>query len=255
MNAKRFFHPILAGLFLAASTVHAQQVQQAAPIATEQRQAFEQLIREYLLSNPQVILEAQQAQQARQEMERAERSRQALASQRKMLLEDTDSPVSGNPRGDVTVVEFFDYACGYCKRAAPALEMVKAGDANLRVVYKEFPILGPGSLAAARAALASRKQGKYEQLHRALMQAENLDEAGIKAAASSVGLDLARLEKDMHAPEIEQALQRNQELAAALEIRGTPAFVVGEQLVPGAVGADALQNMVAGERQRVRQAR
>jgi protein-disulfide isomerase len=188
-------------------------------------------------------------------MERADRTRKALTDQRDALEKDPLAPVAGNPRGDVTVVEFFDYSCGYCKRVAPALEALKAADPNVRVVYKEFPILGPGSVFAARAALAAHRQGKYEPLHRALMQADALDEAVVRRLAAEVGLDVARLEKDMEAPEVMQALQGNQQLAAALDIGGTPAFVIGERLVPGAVGAEALQALVNQERERRKGAR
>lgn len=248
---------MLVWLLAAAAPVSAQTAVQPAAwaIAPEQRAAFEQIIREYLLNHPHIINEAQQILQVRSEMERGERAKAALLAQRDALERDSSAPVAGNPQGDVTVVEFFDYACGYCKRAAPALEALKAADANVRVVYKEFPILGPGSVTAARAALAAQRQGKYAAMHQALMKAESMDDAAVRAAAVAAGLDWARLSADMETPEIMQMIVRNQELATALAIGGTPAFVVGERLVPGAVSTEALAALVAEERERIKQAR
>ncbi len=242
---------VLTGGFNGAQALAGSEVAQA--VSPAQRAAFEQVIRDYLANNPQVIVEAQQAFQAKQEAEQAALARQALRGQREALEKDASAPVAGNPGGDVTIVEFFDYACGYCKRALSTLEAVKAADPQVRVVYKELPILGPGSLVAARAALAAELQGKYQAFHLAMMASRQIDAAGVHAAAKSAGLDVARLAKDMEAPEIMQALDRNQLLASAIGVRGTPAFVIGEQLAPGAVGPDTLMAMVAQERERKKQ--
>jgi protein-disulfide isomerase len=149
----------------------------------------------------------------------------------------------------VTLVEFFDYRCPYCKQVAPAIASLLGEDKKLRIVYKEFPVLGPESVTASRAALASRKQGKYEALHRVLMDMKGqINDAAIFSAAKSVGLDIEKLKRDMQAPEIDAMLQANQQLAAALDIHGTPGFVIGDEVVPGAVGIDALRQMIAAVR-------
>jgi protein-disulfide isomerase len=153
--------------------------------------------------------------------------------------------VLGNRNGDVTVVEFFDYRCPYCKRAAPVLDEVIKADGRVRRVMKEFPILGPDSVIASRAALAARAQGKYEELHRALIGARGqLDESAVMAAAKGVGLDLDRLRRDMRSTEIDGIIRRNRELAESLEITGTPAFVIGDAFLPGAADAATFRSLI-----------
>src|SRR6188508_3369018 len=147
-------------------------------------------------------------QQRKLKGESREKAAVTLVERRKEILDDPESPVGGNPKGDVSVVEFFDYRCPYCKQVMPALDALLAKDKQLRFVYKEFPVLGPDSVHAARAALAARKQGKYEAMHRALMAVKGqLDEAAILKVAASVGLDIDRLKADTAAPEIDQALK------------------------------------------------
>ena len=159
------------------------------------------------------------------------------------------SPVSGNPQGDVTVVEFFDYRCGYCKRAFPSVMALLKADSQVRVVWKEFPILGPVSLFAARAAMAADKQGLYHEFHVAVMGAEEeLTEDTVIALAAANGLDIDRLRADMEDPAIDAYLEETRQLAQALGITGTPAFVVGDTLIPGAVDPARLQASVADAR-------
>jgi protein-disulfide isomerase len=217
----------------------------AAEFSAEQREAIEKIVREYLITNPDVMLEALQAAQERIKSETRAQRATALTERRRELYDDPESPVGGNPKGDVTVVEFFDYRCPYCKQVVPAIEKLLAEDKQVRFVYKEFPVLGPESVTAARAALAAREQGKYEPLHYALMGLKGqLNEAAIFNAAKAAGLDAERLKRDMADPKIEATLKANQELAQALDIRGTPAFVVGDEIVPGAVSLDALRQLV-----------
>jgi protein-disulfide isomerase len=207
---------------------------------------FEQRVRDYLLNNPEVIMEALQILQERQRVAEEDELRQAIARRSDELLHDPAAPVAGNPAGDVTLVEFFDYNCPYCRRVAPTVAGLVAADPDLRVVYKEFPILGPGSTFAARAALAAREQERYAPFHEAMMDAEGtLDERRVLEIARAVGLDLARLRDDMGDPAIEQAIARNLELAAALGITGTPSFVIGEQIIPGAVDRGTLEALIA----------
>ena len=178
-----------------------------------------------------------------------ERQRETLKAQQAILTQDPDSPVIGNPDGDVVVVEFFDYRCGYCKKVVNDLRQVVESDGNIRLVMKEFPILGPESQLAARAALASAKQGRYEEFHFALMTARGqINEASIMAIAEDSGLDIDRLKQDMEGEEIDALLQKNFELAQSLGIRGTPAFVIGDELYPGALDLQSLKALITKAR-------
>ena len=210
---------------------------------------IEKIVREYLLDNPEVIFEAVQRHRERQRRQQAGRDRAAIQAHRQALLADPDSFVGGNPDGDVTLVEFFDYRCGYCKRFASTLETVMKRDPRLRVVYKEFPVLGPDSFRAAQAALAARNQGYYQAFHEALMRADGpLTDDVLMSVARSVGLDTDRLRRDMETPRIKNVLGNNHKLAAALNIDGTPALVVGDLIVRGAVPIEDLTAMIARAR-------
>ena len=213
--------------------------------------AIERIIRDYLLRNPQVIVDALQAFERRQEEAKAARVKQTLSERRADLLEDPGSPVGGNETGDVTIVEFFDYRCPHCRNATRSLGDLLAQDREVRVVYKEFPILGAESVVAARAALASRLQGRYESFHRALMGAQGaLTRSRVLELAASVGLDTARLEQDMQGPEIGDALRRNYALAEALAINATPAFIIGDEVRLGALDGETLRSLVARAREK-----
>ncbi len=213
------------------------------------RQAIEKAIRDYLKAHPEVVEEALQVLEARRREEEKRRAREAVQANRDQLLNDGASPVGGNPQGDVTVVEFFDYRCGYCKGVAPDVKKLLQEDPNVRLVYKEFPILGPESALAARAALAAHAQGKYRPFHDALMAASGpLTMPAILQLARKAGLDAAKLRLAMEAPEIRATIERNRALADALGITGTPAFVVGTELVPGAVDLHALKALVSQAR-------
>ena len=173
-----------------------------------------------------------------------------IVARRDELLNDPASPVGGNPDGDVTLVEFFDYQCPYCKTIFPSIQALLAEDRNLRYVFKEFPILGRASVFAARAALAARRQGKYLEFHTALMPARGkLTETRVMRLAEKVGLDVDRLRRDMADGTIDDSIRRNRELARALDVNGTPAFVIGDTVVPGAVDIDTLRSLIARERQ------
>jgi protein-disulfide isomerase len=224
------------------------RAQQTPPLTREQ---VEQIVREYLIKNPEVIIEAIQALEDRQKQAAQAGQRDALAARQEQLYRDPDAPVLGNPAGDVTVVEFFDYRCPYCKQVAPALSQLLKEDGKLRLVLKEFPILGPDSLVAARAALAAQAQGKYEAMHAALLRHRGAyDEAAIARLATDAGLDVARLKTDMAKPEIAAMIDRNKALARELSLNGTPAFIIGDKVVPGAVDLDTLKTLVADARKR-----
>src|SRR5690625_4078921 len=226
-------------------------LQAKSKVTASERAEVAEILRDYLLQNPELILEALERLEARNQAEQASRQQASLDAHREALEEDATSPVLGNPVGDVTLVEFFDYQCGYCKQASETLQQLLDQDSGVRLVMKEFPILGPASLVAARAALAAERQGGYEALHWALMSHRGqLDEESVLALAAEVGLDRERLRKDMEDPGIQDSLRRNYRLAEALEIRGTPAFIVGDQLLPGAVPLERLHGAVEETRRR-----
>ncbi|MSP67854.1 MAG: DsbA family protein, partial [Alphaproteobacteria bacterium] len=168
------------------------------------------------------------------------------------LTADPASPVLGNPKGDVTVVEFSDYRCGYCKSVHPTLMELLKRDGNVRLVIKEFPILGPESVEAAKAALAANRQGKFAAVNERLMAFKGqLTRDAILQVAREAGVDVKRLQADMEAPEIMQALQRNRKLASKLEINGTPGFVIGQKVVPGAIPLEQFEELVKAARARL----
>jgi protein-disulfide isomerase len=227
-------------------------VQAEAPAPTSvAKQSLEEVIEQYIRTHPEVIEQSLQALDNRRAAEEQERQRAAIVVHRQDLLHDPSSPVSGNPSGDVSVVEFFDYRCGFCKRTAGAVSQLQQGDAFVRVVYKDLPILGETSELAAKAALASQAQGKHQAFHEALLAAKNdLTKDGILHIAGEVGLDVKRLDQDMADPQWQRALDRNRTLAKELGISGTPAFIVGAELVPGAMDFKSLQDLVARRRSR-----
>jgi protein-disulfide isomerase len=217
-----------------------------APLCAEQRspaelEQIQKVVRDYLSQHPEVIVDALKQYQDKQAAQQADKMRATIASLADDLLKDPGSPVGANLEGDVTVVEFFDYQCPYCKTVAPSLAKAAAADGKVRLVYKEFPILGAVSITAAKAALAAEQQGKYVAFHNKLFaQKGRLDDAAIFSIASDVGLDLARLKADMEKPQIKNEIDRNYRLADKLNIQGTPAFVIGQKLLPGAVSVDEL---------------
>jgi len=245
--------PLLAALALVALVGLTPQPLRAEPplFSDQQRGAIEQIVRDYLVSHPDVLVEAMSALREKQEAEQAKARQAALTTNRDQLLKDPATPVGGNAEGDVTLIEFFDYQCGYCKAVFQDLQKLLKDDPKLRFVYKELPILSPASRLAAQAALASQAQGKYVAFHNALMSHRGqLSEEVIFRLAGSAGLDLERLRQDMADPRIERQLNANQELAEALEIRGTPGFVLGSQVIPGVLDLGALKKMIADERKR-----
>jgi protein-disulfide isomerase len=243
-----FRHALLALAVLASIAVLPAQAQQAPAMTREQ---VEQIVREYLIANPEIIVEAIEALEARQKKASLADQRNAVSEHQEQLYRDPDAPVLGNPAGDVTVVEFFDYRCPYCKTVAPTLAQLLNEDSGLKLVLKEFPILGPDSVVAARAALAAQAQGKYAALHAALLRHRGaFDETVITRLATDAGLDTTRLKTDMAKPEIDAMIERNKALGRALSLTGTPAFVIGEHVVPGAVDFETLKLLVAEARKR-----
>ncbi|HTV88323.1 MAG TPA: DsbA family protein [Stellaceae bacterium] len=221
----------------------------AAEFSAQQRQAIEGIVKDYLASHPEIVVDALQAADAKMKGQAQDKAASALTTHRREVFDDPASPVGGNPEGDVTLVEFFDYRCPYCKQVEPALESLLRQDHDLRIVYKEFPVLGPASVTAAKAALAAQKQGKFAAFHRAMMALKGqIDDAAVFTVAGSVGLRVGRLKREMQDPAITQQLKANFALAEALNIDGTPGFVIGDQIVPGAIGLDDLKELIAATR-------
>jgi protein-disulfide isomerase len=218
-----------------------------------QRSDIEKIVREYIIAHPEVLQEAMAELEKRQQTAELERARTAVAGNAELLFNSPRHVVIGNPQGDVTLVEFFDYNCGYCKRALIDLvELIKA-DPKLRVVLKEFPVLGQPSVEAAQVAVAVRMQDKtgkkYLDFHQKLLSGRGqVDKAKAMSAAKEVGLDMMRLEKDMTSDEIRTSLEESFRLAEALGLNGTPSYVIGKDVVIGAVGAAALKEKVAAAR-------
>ena len=242
----RFLIALIAAVFISAAVPAAEP-----PFTPRQMRAVEDVVRQYLLDNPEVLVDAIRALRVKQQADSTRQLQETLASRRGELESDPTSPVAGNPNGNVTVVEFFDYNCPYCKKVFPSMRSLIEADGNIRYVLKEYPILGPQSVMAARAALAIWKldSEKYMPFHASMMKTRGkLSEATIFDLAAEAGLDPGRLKKAMAEPWIDEAIRRNDDLAAALNITGTPAFVIGNHVIPGAVDLETLKNLVASAR-------
>ena len=240
---------VVAGAFVAGRVTTPAKLSPAAASEPADQTALSKTIRAYLLANPEVLVEAMQELERKQDNQRDATAQKVIQEKQAELFRDADSPLGGNPNGDVVIVDFNDYQCPYCKRTHQAMKSVVGTDGKIRVIYKDLPILGDASKVAALAALASVKQGKHQPLHNALMEySGRLDRDKILDIAQSVGLDRAQLEKDMEDPKLKQIIERNLALATALGVRGTPAFVIGKQFVPGAIDAAALRQLIADAR-------
>lgn len=218
----------------------------------EQRRAIGEIVREYLLKHPEVLQEAIAELERRTEAAHTSAKTNALVAERDKLLNAPGDYVLGNPQGDVTLVEFLDYNCSYCRKAAGDVKALIKADPKLRVVLKEFPVLGAESVEASRVALGARRQLRGDKLleyHGRLMESRgrvNGDRA--KAVAKDMGLDMGRLEKDFEGEEVRAIIQENARLAEKLGLTGTPAFIVGDEIVPGAVGSEPLRQLIASMR-------
>ncbi|MDT0684065.1 MULTISPECIES: DsbA family protein [Roseobacteraceae] len=211
---------------------------------------IKRLALEAILERPEILMQAIQLLDQREAAAQRSAAAKVLEQERDLLENDPNAPVLGNPDGDAVVIEFFDYNCPYCKRVAPDVKALVEHDEDLKVVYREWPILGDGSVFAARAALASREQGLYEPFHWALMElAGRADEATVMAAAEDVGLDTDKLRDDMDAAELDQHIETSMRLAQLLGFNGTPSFVIGDELVPGLVPLERLEDLVEAARQ------
>lgn len=231
-------------------------VMAADTMSPEQKKEVEKIVHDYLVSNPEVLVEASQALQAKQQQNVQQQAKSAIFENVDQLF-GGDIAVAGNPKGSVTMVEFFDYQCIHCKKMGPTIASLIKKDSNLRVIYKEFPIFGKSSELASQAALAAGMQGKYMQMHDALLNVDKrLDDKLVMATAKSIGLDMAKLQKDMTSKKVTDLLDANRQLAEKMHLMGTPAFIIASTpagkfnpksdptFIPGGASEDVLQDLI-----------
>lgn len=233
------------GVPLAPSTSSASTAQ----FSAAERSEIGEIVREYLLENPEVIVEVLRIlQDPQQQAQRPQRTPQLAATED--IVDPDRDPVVGNPNASVTVVEFFDYQCPICKRVASIVARLTREDDDV-VVFKEFPVFGEASVFAARASLAADKQGKYEDFHVELLKSrKRLSERVVLRLAKRVGLDVDQLRTDMAAPEIEETIRNNYQLARQLGLSGTPSFVIGGEVIPGGLDYVTMRRLVQAQRKR-----
>ena len=218
-----------------------------------QRGEIQKIIKDYLITHPEILEEVSAELTKRQAQAEAEKHQAAIAANANTIFNSPRGVVVGNKDGDVTFVEFFDYNCGYCKRAMDDMVGIMKNDPKLKVVLKEFPVLGPGSVEAAQVAVAVRMQDptgkKYLDFHQKLLGGRGAaDKARALAVAKEVGLDMAKLEKDLSSAEVRNTLEENFKLAEAMGMNGTPSYVIGKQVVIGAVGVENLREKISNAR-------
>ena len=249
---------VLLSPFAAAQTPSAQTPAAPAPAAqtlatqtfsADQRHEIEGIIKSYLVAHPEVLQDAMDALDKQQKQADAAKARETIKNNNATIFNSPHQVVLGNPQGNVTVVEFFDYNCAFCKRALPDMLTLLKTDSNLKFVLKEFPVLGPGSVEAAHVAVAAHMQDptgkKYIEFHQKLLGGRGpADKARALAVAKEVGFDMTRLEKDMDSDEVKTTIDENMKLADALGVSGTPTYVVGDEVVVGAVGLDDLKQKI-----------
>jgi protein-disulfide isomerase len=251
---KTELRPFTAALFAGLIALPAALPAQAQSFNSDQRGEIERIVKDYLLSHPELLQEVMTELEKRQTAAEAEKHRTAVTEHGATIFTSPRQVTLGNPQGDVTVVEFFDYNCGYCKRAmSDMLDLLKS-DGKLKFVLKEFPVLGEGSVQAAQVAAAVRMQDKsggkkYLEFHQKLLTGRGqADKARALAVAKEVGFDVARIEKDIGSDEVKAQLEESFKLAEALGLNGTPSYVVGSDVVIGAVGLGALKEKINSAR-------
>ncbi len=238
---------LLLGLLLAPAAVRAADPPSG--FTPAQRAEIVAIVRQALVKDPSILRDAVTALQQNEAENRAAAARSAIAGAAGALTATPGDPVAGNPHGDVTVVEFYDLRCPYCRRMIPVMETLLRRDPKVRLVYKDIPILGPGSVLGARAVLAAQKQGGYQRLQSVLMHGPSqITEDSLRNAAKQAGLDWERLRRDMDDPAVAARIKANLDLARQLGVDGTPAFVIGKDLLPGAMELADLQAEVKAAR-------
>jgi len=246
------FHKLVRALAVGTFAVGAlglSQFARADSFTDTQRGEIEQIIKSYLLAHPEVLEEVSAELTKRQQAAETEKHEAAVKKDAETIFNSPRGVTIGNHNGDVTFVEFFDYNCGYCKHAMSDMLDLMKSDPKLKVVLKEFPVLGPGSVEAAQVAVAVRMQDptgkKYLDFHQKLLGGRGqADKARALAAAKDAGIDMARLEKDLTSPEVKATLEENFKLAENMGLNGTPSYVIGNQVIVGAIGLDGLTQKI-----------
>lgn len=216
-----------------------------------QRQEIIDIMRDAMRKDPSILRDAVTALQQDENKKQQDSTGELIADLAPALTQNPADQIAGNPRGDVTVVEFYDVRCPFCRRMVSVMDELLKRDPNVRIVYKDLPVLGPASVVGSRALIAAQKQGGYLKLHALLMAANpSMDDATLQAAATKAGLDWAQLKRDMDAPDIKIRIDANLALSHQLDIQGTPAYVIGTRLLPGAVELAELQDAVAAARKK-----
>lgn len=226
----------------------------SAPFTEEQKGALEDFVRDFIMNDPEVLVESVNQMHAKEAQKQEEAAATALKANSDFFYKNDKLPFVGNAKGDITVVEFFDYNCGYCKRALDAVKKTIEDDKNVRVVFVDLPILSPQSETAAKWALAANKQGKYWEFHKAIMESNApKSDDNLADIAKSAGLDVKKLKADAAGKDIEEELAANHTNAAQkLQISGTPAFIVGDQIIRGFVEYDGFKAIIADERKKLK---
>ena len=208
---------------------------EATTFAPDQKKVIEQIVKSYLVANPEIFVDIQNALQEKVEKEQTEKLKVAISQNSAEIYRAPAASVAGNPDGDITVVEFFDYNCGYCKHGLHDVIKLVETDPKVRVVFKELPILSKGSEEASHVALAAQKQGKYWEMHKAMLGTKGqMNEAAAVQIAEKLGLDMDKLKKDMASPEVKDEIEKTAALAKKLGVNGTPHFLIGDRAVAGA---------------------
>jgi len=239
---------VMSGLALSASPAAAQD---SGALTPKQAEAVRKVVRDYLMEHPEVLAESLEALREKMRAQAEADAHKMLEARKDEIFHSAEDPVAGNPKGDVTVVEFFDYNCGFCKQTFDALWDAVKADGKVRLVLKELPILGPDSVFASRIALAARADNpaKYDDFHRALMKYRGrLDEKTVLKLASDQGYSAEKLKKDATGPEIDRQLQKVSDLAHALDIGGTPTFIVGDRILSSALDQTTFRQLIDNAR-------
>ena len=235
-----------AALLFTAAPAHAADKTAFTP---EQQTALKELVRDFIMENPEVMIESINKMKAKEEQDQNASAIQSLDKHRAFLYNNPDMPSTGNPKADLTIVEFFDYNCGYCKRAYEAVQQTLDADKNIRFVFVELPILSPQSKVAANYAMAAQKQGKYFEYHRAIMNSsEPKTEDMLQRAGKDLGLDVEKLKKDANSEETKVMLEKKTAVAQDLRISGTPGFIIGDQIIRGYVPYEGMKPLIAEAR-------
>lgn len=251
-STKSLFLTLCAAFFGFTSMATAETSPSPAklPFPEEQRAAMEDFVRNFILDNPDVLMESVNRFRAEEEKKKEEDS-VAVLKENMGFVTNGKHPEIGNPKGDVTVIEFFDYNCGYCKQAMKTVRELSEKDKNVKIIFMEYPILSPQSVMASKWALAANMQGKYWAFHQELLESNApKDEANLKKIAEKMGLDTAKLKKDAESKEVESYMTSVKEFGQKLNISGTPAFIIGERIMRGFVEYPAFKTMVDDERKK-----